>query len=88
MGLSRNHLSHFGTLAPNVHAALCCNGLPITRGTATVTLLADWVSGERDALIDVLLGSAGPNRNPPEPLLSAGVNLNLHRGQRRAGLQS
>ncbi|WJN52447.1 NAD(P)/FAD-dependent oxidoreductase [Pseudomonas asiatica] len=88
MCLSRNHLSHFGTLAPNVHAALCCNGLGITRGTATGTLLADWLSGERDELIDFLLGSAGPNRNPPEPLLSVGVNLNLHWGQRRAGLES
>lgn len=88
MCLSRNHLSHFGTLAPNVHAALCCNGLGITRGTATGTLLADWLSGEHDELIDFLLGSAGPNRNPPEPLLSVGVNLNLHWGQRRAGLES
>lgn len=88
MCLSRNHLSHFGTLAPNVHAALCCNGLGITRGTATGTLLADWLSGERDELIDFLLSSAGPNRNPPEPLLSMGVNLNLHWGQRRAGLES
>ncbi|MCH7299922.1 FAD-binding oxidoreductase [Pseudomonas capeferrum] len=77
-----------GTLAPNVHAALCCNGLGITRGTATGTLLADWLSGERDELIDFLLSSAGPNRNPPEPLLSMGVNLNLHWGQRRAGLES
>ncbi|MFJ2983439.1 MULTISPECIES: NAD(P)/FAD-dependent oxidoreductase [unclassified Pseudomonas] len=88
MCLSRNHLSHFGTLAPNVHAALCCNGLGITRGTATGTLLADWLCGERDELIDFLLGSEGPNRNPPEPLLSVGVNLNLHWGQRRAGLES
>ncbi|KKK08000.1 hypothetical protein O162_36090, partial [Pseudomonas putida SJ3] len=64
MGLSRNHLSHFGTLAPNVHAALCCNGLAITRGTATVTLLADWVSGERDALIDVLRGLRRPQPQP------------------------
>ena len=88
MCLSRNHQSHFGTLAPNVHAALCCNGLGITRGTATGTLLADWLSGERDELIDFLLGAAGPNRNPPEPLLTLGVNLNLHWGQRRAGLES
>lgn len=88
MCLSRNHQSHFGSLAPKVHAALCCNGLGITRGTATGTLLADWLCGERDELIDFLLGAEGPNRNPPEPLLSLGVNLNLHWGQRRAGLES
>lgn len=88
MCLSRNHLSHFGTLAPKIHAALCCNGLGITRGTATGTLLANWLAGERDELIDFLLGSPGPNRNPPEPFLSLGVNFNLHLGQRRAGQES
>lgn len=88
MCLSRNHLSHFGSLTQNIHAALCCNGLGITRGTATGTLLADWLAGERDELIDFLLASEGPNRNPPEPLLSLGVNLNLFLGQRRAGLES
>ncbi|MEX5342595.1 NAD(P)/FAD-dependent oxidoreductase [Pseudomonas sp. I2] len=88
MCLSRNHLSFFGSLTPNIHGALCCNGLGITRGTATGTLLADWLAGERDELIDFLLGGAGPNRNPPEPFLSLGVNMNLFWGQRRAGLES
>ncbi|MFJ9993498.1 NAD(P)/FAD-dependent oxidoreductase [Pseudomonas putida] len=88
MCLSRNHQSHFGSLAPNVHAALCCNGLGITRGTATGTLLADWLAGERDELIDFMLAAEGPNRNPPEPLLSLGVNLNLRWGQHKAGLES
>jgi glycine/D-amino acid oxidase-like deaminating enzyme len=88
MCLSRNHLSHFGSLTPNIHAALCCNGLGITRGTATGTLLADWLAGERDELIDFLLKSEGPNRNPPEPFLSIGVNTNLLWGQMRAGKES
>lgn len=88
MCLSRNHLSYFGSLGPKVHAALCCNGLGITRGTATGTLLADWLAGERDELIDFLLSSPGPNRNPPEPILGVGVNLNLFRGQRRAGQEN
>lgn len=85
MCLSRNHLSHFGTLAPNIHAALCCNGLGITRGTATGTLLADWLAGERDELIDFLLDSEGPSGNPPEPFLSMGVKMNLRWGEFRAG---
>ncbi|MFK0095577.1 NAD(P)/FAD-dependent oxidoreductase [Pseudomonas sp. NPDC090592] len=88
MCLSRNHLSHFGSLAPNIHAALCCNGLGITRGTATGTLLADWLAGDRNELIDFLLDSDGPNRNPPEPFLSIGVNVNLRWGQLRAGKES
>ncbi|KQQ50866.1 oxidoreductase [Pseudomonas sp. Leaf127] len=88
MCLSRNHESFFGSLAPRIHGALCCNGLGITRGTLTGTLLADWLAGERDELIDFLLAGNGPNANPPEPLLSLGVNFNLRLGQRRAGLES
>jgi glycine/D-amino acid oxidase-like deaminating enzyme len=88
MCMSRNHLSYFGSLTPKIHAALCCNGLGITRGTATGTLLADWLAGDRSELSDFLLASKGPNRNPPEPLLSLGVNYNLNRGQRRAGQES
>lgn len=88
LSLARNHLSHFGMLAPNVYGALCCNGLGVTRGTVTGTLLADWLAGERNDLIEFLLSSPGPNRNPPEPLLSLGVNLNLMWGQHRAGKES
>lgn len=88
LSLARNHQSQFGTLAPNVFGALCCNGLGVTRGTATGTLLADWLAGERGGLIDFLLSSDGPNRNPPEPFLSIGVNLSLMWGQHRAGRES
>jgi glycine/D-amino acid oxidase-like deaminating enzyme len=88
MCLSRNHMAHFGQLAPNVYGALCCGGLGITRGTITGTLLADWLAGQRNELIDFLLSSPGPNRNPPEPFLSVGVNLNLMLGQCRAGRES
>ncbi len=88
LALSRNHMGHFGELAPNVYGALCCNGLGVTRGTATGKLLADWLANDRDELIDFLLRTSGPNRNPPEPFLSAGVNLNLKWGQYRAGKES
>ncbi len=85
MGLTRNHQGHFGPLATNVHAAVGCNGLGITRGTSTGTLLADWIAGDHNELIDFLLTSSGPSANPPEPLLSLGINFSLHRGQHRAG---
>jgi hypothetical protein len=57
----------------------------------TGTLLADWLAGkrtERADLIDFLLATSGPNRNPPEPFLSIGVNATLWWGQRKAGLES
>lgn len=85
--LSENHEGFFGQLAPNVYGALCCNGLGITRGTATGTLLADMIAGERNELIDFLAASPGPNKTPPEPFLSIGVNSVLKWGQFRAGLE-
>lgn len=88
LALSRNHMGFFGQLAPNVHGALCCNGLGVTRGTVTGALLADWLAGKRNELIDFLLSSPGPNRNPPEPFLSLGVNFNLRWGQYRAGAEA
>lgn len=88
LAISRNHLGHFGQLAPNVYGALCCNGLGVTRGTVTGALLADWLAGQRNELIDFLLASPGPNRNPPQPFLSAGVNMNLMWGQCRAGMEA
>lgn len=88
LAMSRNHQGHFGELAPNVYGALCCNGLGVTRGTVTGALLADWLAGQRNELIDFLLASPGPNRNPPEPFLSIGVNMNLMWGQCRAGMEA
>jgi glycine/D-amino acid oxidase-like deaminating enzyme len=88
LALSRNHMAQFGQLSDNVYGALCCNGLGVTRGTVTGTLLADWLAGKSNHLINFLLSSPGPNRNPPEPILSAGVNMNLLWGQCRAGKES
>lgn len=88
MCLSRNHMSHFGPLDDNIFAAVGCNGLGLTRGTITGTLLADWLAGDRNELIDFLINSVGPAANPPEPFLSMGVNANLWWSERQAGLES
>lgn len=87
LALAQNHEGFFGKLAANVYGALCCNGLGITRGTVTGTLLADWIAGEKNDLTEFLLASPGPNKVPPEPFLSIGVNFSLWRGQRRAGIE-
>ncbi|WP_254444134.1 hypothetical protein [Klebsiella oxytoca] len=63
------------------------NGLGITRGTATGKLLADMIAGENNELIHFLKSSPGPNKTPPEPFLSIGVNSVLKWGQYRAGLE-
>lgn len=85
--LSENHEGFFGQLAPNVYGALCCNGLGITRGTATGKLLADMIADKENELIHFLRSSPGPNKTPPEPFLSLGVNSVLKWGQYRAGLE-
>ncbi len=85
LALSQNHKGFFGQLAPNVYGALCCNGLGVTRGTVTGTLLADWIAGQRNEQIDFLLATSGPNKVPPEPFLSIGVNATLWWGQMKAG---
>ncbi|MGE7990522.1 NAD(P)/FAD-dependent oxidoreductase [Pseudomonas sp. NPDC089554] len=88
LALSRNHEGYFGELRPNVYGALCCNGLGVTRGTATGKLLGEWLAGERNELIDFVLGAVGPNANPPSLLVSVGVNLNLQWGQFKAGREA
>jgi glycine/D-amino acid oxidase-like deaminating enzyme len=88
LALTQNHKGFFGQLAPNVYGALFCNGLGVTRGTVTGTLLADMIAGKRHELIDFLLSTSGPNALPPEPFLSVGVNATLWWGQRKAGLES
>lgn len=85
--LSENHEGFFGKLAPNVYGALCCNGLGITRGTATGKLIADMIAGEKNDLIDFLSASPGPKQTPPEPFLSIGVNSVFKWGQFRAGME-
>ena len=88
LALSRNHMGFFGKLAPNVVGALCCNGLGVTRGTVTGKLLGDWLAGDKNELIEFLLNAPGPCANPPQPLVSLGLNANLKWGQMRAGRES
>ncbi|MFJ3449116.1 NAD(P)/FAD-dependent oxidoreductase [Pseudomonas sichuanensis] len=88
LAMSRNHMGYFGELAPNVYGALCCNGLGVTRGTATGKLLADWLAGEKNELIDFVRNAPGPCANPPAAMVSLGLNLNLKWGQYRAGQES
>lgn len=87
LAMVQNHEGFFGELAPNIYGSLCCNGLGVTRGTATGTLLADYIAGQQNDLTAFLLKSPGPSRLPPEPFLSIGVNATLWWGQQRAGLE-
>lgn len=86
--LAQNHEGFFGALAPNIYGALCCNGLGVTRGTVNGTLLADWIAGKKNKMIEFLLAAKGPNKLPPEPFLSLGVRASFAWRQHQAGKES
>lgn len=88
LGMTRNGAGFFGELRPNVYGALACNGLGTVRGTATGTLLANMLAGKMEPLTEFLLGAPKPNWNPPQPMLSIGVNFTLRTGQAKAGLEA
>lgn len=88
LGMTRNGNSFFGQLRDNVYGALGCNGLGTVRGTATGTLLADWLAGKSQPLTEFLLSVPKPNINPPDPFLTVGVNFTLRKGQIAAGLEA
>jgi len=89
LALSQNHQGFFGQLAKNIYGVLCCNGLGVTGGTVRGALLADWLAkkDEHQPLINALLSGKAPNRLPPQPFLSIGVNATLCLGQYKAGLE-
>ncbi|EJN32576.1 glycine/D-amino acid oxidase, deaminating [Pseudomonas sp. GM78] len=88
LAMTRNGAGFFGELRPNVYGALGCNGLGTVRGTATGTLLANLLAGKRESLTEYLLAAPKPNWNPPQPMLSIGVNFTLRKGQYAAGLEA
>lgn len=83
--LSQNNMPFFGQLAPNIHAAVCQNGLGVARGTIAGKLLAERVVGQDSELLRDIQMWPAPNRLPPSPLLRVGVPATLAWKQYRAG---
>lgn len=79
LAMTRNGAGFFGELRPNVYGALGCNGLGTVRDTATGTLLANLLAGKRESLTEYLLAAPKPNGDPPQPMLSIGVNFTLRK---------
>ncbi|WP_172606621.1 NAD(P)/FAD-dependent oxidoreductase [Pantoea coffeiphila] len=88
LGMTRNGSSLFGELRKNVYGSLGCNGLGTVRGTAMGTMLADWLAGKSNDTINFLLSLPKPEWNPPEPLLTMGVNFTLRKGMHDAGQEA
>lgn len=77
-GLSRNHVSYFGEIAPDVWNSSCHNGVGVARGTISGRLLAEAASGKDSSLLqDMFAVSNTPSLNPPDPILGLGVRARL-----------
>ncbi|MEE8274868.1 MAG: FAD-binding oxidoreductase, partial [Alphaproteobacteria bacterium] len=75
--MTRNKQGVFGRLAPGVFASGAYNGVGIARGTISGALLAEYAAGGGSALIDDAKALAGPNRLPPKPALTLGINARM-----------
>jgi glycine/D-amino acid oxidase-like deaminating enzyme len=72
-------------LRDNVYAAGCHNGLGITKGTITGKLLIDYINGIDSSELRFLVSRPKPMRNPPRPILDAGINMTMMYKQIKAG---
>lgn len=70
---SRNQAPGFGRLAPNLHAAVCQNGVGVTKGTIGGLLAADMATGIDNPLIADMQSLGTPSALPPRPFLDLGM---------------
>lgn len=83
--MSRNAAPCFGRLAENVYAAVCQNGIGVSKGTYSGALLADYVVGAPSELLNHLLDQPRPAWNVPQPFLGMAVRAKVAWEQYRAG---
>ena len=72
--LSRNGVPAHGEVAPGVFAAVCQNGLGVTRGTLAGLSAAELVLGKESALTSAMTGYDAPAKLPPGPITWLGAN--------------
>ncbi|MBC6404392.1 MAG: FAD-binding oxidoreductase [Rhodospirillales bacterium] len=73
MAFTGNDGCVFGAVEPGIFAVLTNDVSPMTRGTASGRLLADYMEGVDSKLLDLQLGMAGARRLPPRPFLDIGI---------------
>lgn len=74
INVTRNGAPGWGQLAPNIYAAVGCNGVGIAKQTIAGTLLAELANGEDNALIKDMFDLGKPTRLPMRPALDLGIN--------------
>ncbi len=75
--LSRNHAPGFGRVGPHSFAAVCQNGVGVTKGTISGVLAADMACGEDNPLIADMEEQGKPSPLPAAPLTALGVRARL-----------
>ena len=85
--LSDNGKPIFGKLDHGVFAALCHNGVGISRGTVCGKLIAEQVSGHDSALLQIMAKTGRPNKTLPTWLMRIGAPISLAHRRRKAGLE-
>ena len=75
--LSRNHAPGFGKVGPHTFAAVCQNGVGVTKGTISGVLAADMATGQDNPLIADLEDQGKPDPLPAAPLTYLGVRARL-----------
>ena len=83
--LSRNNVSVFGEIEPNLFAACCQNGLGTAKGTISGKLCAELASDISSSLLDDQQADEEPVRLPPVTIVTLGANAILRWGEYRAG---
>ena len=68
--LSRNHAPGFGKVGPHTFAAVCQNGVGVTKGTISGVLAADMATGQDNPLIADL-----EEQGKPDPAAAGAAHL-------------
>jgi len=71
--MTRNSAPRWGKLAPNVYAAVGCNGVGIVKQTILGSLLVDLALRQDNALIADAQALGTPTRLPPNPFMDLGA---------------
>lgn len=85
--LSANNGALFGQREQGVFEAVGCNGLGLSRGSASGKLIAEYALGESHALIDQLLRQPHPRSLPMRPIADVAVTAAIWMKEFSAGAE-
>jgi glycine/D-amino acid oxidase-like deaminating enzyme len=85
--ISKNKGTVFGKLADNVYAALCQNGVGVTKGTIAGRAVAEYATGQDSQHVSDMMLFPEPELLPSRPFFDIGVRSQLAMAHWRAGAE-